>query len=112
MDSTRSLAVAQIKKQKHLILNDSSDISLNNCLNSEVCQGVISNQEFRERIYTPVRTLFTFIRQVLGEMADILKIDKAEVSKILNCHINRFTLDRLIRLSLIVYPKKSYKIAA
>lgn len=48
----------------------------------------------------------------LKEMAHILKIDKAEVSKILNCHINRFTLDRLIRLSLIVYPKKSYKIAA
>ena len=48
----------------------------------------------------------------LKDMANILKIDKAEVSRILNCHINRFTLDRLIRLSLIVYPKKSYKLAA
>lgn len=48
----------------------------------------------------------------LKEMSHILKIDKAEVSKIFNCHISRFTLDRLIRLSLVVYPKKSYKIAA
>jgi predicted XRE-type DNA-binding protein len=46
----------------------------------------------------------------LKEMASILKVDKAEVSKILNCHIDRFTLDRLIRLSLIVYQKANIEI--
>jgi hypothetical protein len=67
MNSTHSTALVQIKKQKQLLVNDQSGISLNNCLNSEACRGVIgSYQGFRERIYTPVKTIFTFIRQVLG----------------------------------------------
>jgi hypothetical protein len=67
MDSTHSLTVTQIKKQKQFLLEDCSELSLNNCLHSEACQGVIGRYEgFRERIYTPVRTMFTFIRQVLG----------------------------------------------
>ncbi|HEV3250894.1 MAG TPA: IS4 family transposase, partial [Puia sp.] len=67
MDSTHNLTVAQIEKQKQLLLRADSGLSLNTCLNSEVCQGIIGRyQGFRERIYTPVRTLFTFIKQVLG----------------------------------------------
>jgi len=67
MDSTQKFALAQISKQKKALLNDNANISLNNILNSESFQTILSEcREYRERIYTPLKTVFIFIKQVLS----------------------------------------------
>jgi hypothetical protein len=59
--------LAQIKNHKKSLLDGKEDISLTNILNSEACQKIISEcREFRHRVYTPLKTLFTFIKQVLS----------------------------------------------
>jgi len=48
-------------------LNDNSNVSLNNILNSEIFQTILSGcREYRERIYTPLKTVFIFIKQALS----------------------------------------------
>ncbi len=67
MDSNHKKMLVQIKNQKNLMLNGSNDISLTKILNSEHCQLILSGcREFRDRIYTPVKTIFIFIKQVLS----------------------------------------------
>ena|SRR3990167_4229967 len=67
MDSKQKCVVAQIKKHKQTLINGDKEISLTGILNSEPCQMVLSEcREFRDRIYTPVKTIFTFIKQVLN----------------------------------------------
>lgn len=69
MDFNRNSKSIQIKimKQKKGIFNNNSDITLTNILSSEKCQNILSEcREFRERIYTPIKTLITFIKQVLS----------------------------------------------
>lgn len=67
MDSKQKMVVAQIKKHKLELLGDKKDISLNEILNSQACQCILSNcREFRDRLYTPIRTIFIFLKQVLN----------------------------------------------
>lgn len=67
MDSNQKYKLAQIKQHKHGLSHNKSSISLTDILNSETCQRVISEcREFREGIYTPLKTLFIFIKQVLS----------------------------------------------
>lgn len=67
MDSKQKGVVAQIKKHKQTFINSNREISLTNILNSEPCSKVLSEcREYRDRIYTPVKTIFTFIKQVLN----------------------------------------------
>jgi hypothetical protein len=67
MDSNHKKMLVQIKNQKNLILNGGNEISLTKILNSDQCQSILSGcREFRDRIYTPVKTIFTFIKQVLS----------------------------------------------
>jgi hypothetical protein len=67
MDSNHKSKALQIKKQKNLLLNNQANISLTTILNSGRCQEILSGcREFRDRVYTPLRTLFTFIKQVLN----------------------------------------------
>lgn len=67
MDSKQKCVVAQIKKHKQTLINGEKEISLTDILNSEPCQSVLSeSREFRDRIYTPVQTIFAFIKQVLN----------------------------------------------
>jgi len=67
MDSNNKQLALQIKNHKELMLNGSNDISLTNILSSDACQRiVIECREFRDRIYTPLKTIFTFIKQVLS----------------------------------------------
>lgn len=92
MNYNNKQKLAQIKNQKKALLNGEADISLTNILNSEPCQRIISEcREFRERIYTPIKTLFTFIKQVLnpdksckkavaGVVLEQFYLDKPEVS--------------------------------
>lgn len=49
------------------MINDETGISLNTTLNAQPCQRILSEcREYRDRIYTPVKTIFTFIKQVLN----------------------------------------------
>ena len=65
--STRKTKAAQIKKHKDALLRDDGDISLNSILSAEACQRIISEcREFRYRIYSPIKTIFTFVKQVLN----------------------------------------------
>jgi hypothetical protein len=66
MDIKQKPTLAQIKKHKKSLF-DKNNISLNEILSSEECQHIISEcRDFRDRIYTPLRTLFIFIKQVLN----------------------------------------------
>lgn len=66
MDVKQKLYHTQIKKYKEL-LSGKNTISLNEILGSEKCQQIISEvADFRDRIYTPLKTLFIFIKQVLN----------------------------------------------
>ncbi len=48
------------------MLGDDSNISLSKILSSDACQTIMSeSREFRDRIYTPIKTIFMFIKQVL-----------------------------------------------
>src|SRR3990167_3006565 len=67
MDSKLKHKTAQIEKHKQSLLNGKTDISLTNILNSECCQRILSEcREFRDRVYTPIKTVFVFIKQVLN----------------------------------------------
>lgn len=58
--------LAQIDKQKQLLIDGKNDLSLNNFVNSDSFQNIVSEcREYRERIYTPFKTVFTFIKQVI-----------------------------------------------
>jgi len=69
MDSNAKSTLNQTKllKQKKLLLNGKLDISLTDILSSENCQRIISeSREFRDRIYTPLKTILVFIKQILN----------------------------------------------
>lgn len=67
MDSNHKQMLVQIKNQKNLILDGGKDISLTKILSSDRCQDILSEcREFRDRIYTPVKTILIFIKQVLN----------------------------------------------
>jgi len=66
MDVKQKLKIAQIERYKKS-LSDQNNISLNKIIGSERCQKIISEcRDFRDRIYTPIKTLFTFIKQILN----------------------------------------------
>jgi len=67
MDSNKKRTIAQIEKHKESLFDSRDDISLTNILNSEACQRIFSEcREFRDRLYTPFRTVFMFIKQVIN----------------------------------------------
>ena len=67
MDFKQQHRTTQIKNHKKSILNGKTDISLTAILSSEPCQRILSEcREFRHRVYPPVKTVFTFIKQVLN----------------------------------------------
>lgn len=67
MDSNNKQLVLQIKNHRELVLAGNNDISLTKILNSDHCQRIVSEcREFRDRIYTPLKTIFIFIKQILN----------------------------------------------
>lgn len=67
MDSKLKCKTVQIEKHKQSLLNGKADISLTDILNSEECQRLLNEcREFRDRIYTPLKTVFIFIKQILN----------------------------------------------
>ncbi|MFI5344343.1 MAG: IS4 family transposase [Chlamydiales bacterium] len=67
MDFKQKHKATQVKNHKQALVNGKTDISLTAILSSESCQHILSEcREFRDRIYTPVKTVFTFIKQVLN----------------------------------------------
>lgn len=67
MDSNRKAIITQIENHKKSLLTNEVDISLTNILSTEACQKIISeSREYRERSYSPLKTIFTFIKQILS----------------------------------------------
>ena len=67
MDSNKKRTVAQIENQKQHLLAENCDISLTKILDAERYQSILSEcREFRDRMYTPIKTVFLFIKQVLN----------------------------------------------
>jgi hypothetical protein len=67
MDSNNKQLLVQIKNHKELVLDGNKEISLTKILNTDYCQRALSEcREFRDRIYTPLKTIFIFIKQVLS----------------------------------------------
>jgi len=59
--------ITQINKQKENVLDEKSNISLNKILGTDACQSIIEEcREFRERVYTPLKTIFMFAKQVMS----------------------------------------------
>lgn len=67
MHSKQKGKIRQIEQQKAVLLAGKNKISLTTILNREKCQALLNGScEFRERIYSPCKTIFTFIKQVLS----------------------------------------------
>jgi hypothetical protein len=67
MDFKHKSKLSQIKKYKQAISDNKVVLSLTKIFGSDKCQLIISEcREFRERTYTPLKTLFIFIKQVLN----------------------------------------------
>lgn len=65
MNVKQSASILQLINQKQFIHQDKDGL-LFKALTSEESQGIINtNSEFRNRLYTPLRTVYTFIKQVL-----------------------------------------------
>ena len=66
-DSTlKHLSTQILNREKQQLLDSSDDLSLNKILSSSACQAIINTcREFRERIYTPLKTIVMFIKQIL-----------------------------------------------
>ena len=66
MHYNQKQSIAQIEQHKQSLLNEETNISLTAILQSEECNSIISEcREFRDRIYSPQKTLLIFIKQVL-----------------------------------------------
>ena len=63
MDFNKKNKLAQIEKQKQFLLDNKGDLSLTSILSSERCQPLLNEcREFRDRIYTPLKTIFLLKR--------------------------------------------------
>jgi len=66
MDSNFSQKKLQIEMHKQKLMDERSNLSITNILESDRFQDIINHcREFRERIYTPFITLIMFTKQVL-----------------------------------------------
>lgn len=67
MNSSLKCKVTQIEEKKQSLLNDNSDLCLTRLLESEACTKLINQcRPFRDRLYTPFKTVCVFIKQVLS----------------------------------------------
>ena len=67
MDSNFKRKVAQIEEKKQCLLNDTGELCLTRILKTEACTQLIGEcRPFRDRVYTPFKTICVFIKQVLS----------------------------------------------
>jgi len=67
MDSNLKRKMAQIEEKKKSLLNDTAELCLTRILNTDACTQLIGQcRPFRDRIYTPFKTVCVFIKQVLS----------------------------------------------
>ncbi len=67
MDSSLKRKVAQIEEKKQSLLNDTTELCLTRILKTETCTQLIGKcRPFRERVYTPFKTICVFMKQVLS----------------------------------------------
>lgn len=65
MNSNQQSTATQIKNHARTLLNSKTNLSLTAILHTPSCQRILGECQFRDRIYTPIKTLFIFIKQVL-----------------------------------------------
>lgn len=57
----------QIENQKQALLNEQNELCLSKVLNTGACAEIIGESRvFRDRIYTPLKTICVFIKQVIN----------------------------------------------
>lgn len=67
MNYNKNGKLSQIEKHKKAAFDGEMEDLLTKFLNSDRCQTILSEcREFRERIFTPFKTIITFIKQVLS----------------------------------------------
>ena len=67
MDSNLKRKIAQIEEKKRSLLSETAELCLTRILKTEACRQIISQcRPFRDRIYTPFKTVCLFIKQVMS----------------------------------------------
>ena len=66
MNGTQSTAILQLINQKQFLSEDKNGTLLQELTSKESQRILNSCGEFRNRVYTPLKTLYTFIKQVLS----------------------------------------------
>ena len=67
MNCSKKRKVAQIKENKQSLLNDTTELCLTRILKTEACTQLIGKcRPFRDRVYTPFKTICVFMKQVLS----------------------------------------------
>ena len=64
--STSKVLRQQIEEQKNNLRDEENNFSLDNILSTQACQSIIEQcRAYRERVYTPLKTVIMFIKQML-----------------------------------------------
>lgn len=67
MDCNVKHKVAQIEEKKQLLLDDTGELCLTGILQTEACTQLLGQcRPFRDRIYTPFKTVCVYMKQVLS----------------------------------------------
>ena len=67
MDSNLKRKMVQIEEKKKSLLNDTTELCLTRILKTDACTQLLGQcRPFRDRIYTPFKTVCVFIKQVLS----------------------------------------------
>lgn len=67
MNSSLKCTVAQIEEKKQSLLNDTNELCLARILETETCTKILAQcRPFRDRIYTPLKTICLFLKQVIS----------------------------------------------
>lgn len=67
MHFKNKIKIKQLKKEQQSLMDGAADSWLLNLLNSEKCQTILAGcRNYRNRIYTPIKTLYVFVKQVLN----------------------------------------------
>ncbi|MDP3705178.1 MAG: hypothetical protein Q8R24_04630 [Legionellaceae bacterium] len=88
MDSNLKRKIAQIEEKKKSLLNDTTELCLTRILNTDACTQLIGQcRPFRDRIYTPFKTVCVFLKQVLGT-------DKSCKKAVAGLAVNHFSAEK------------------
>ena len=97
MDSNLKRKMAQIEEKKQRFLNDTSELCLTRILKTEVCTQLIGEcRPFRDRVYTPFKTICVFIKQVLST-------DKSCKKAVAGLAVEHFSSEKKVSLPTLAH---------